>query len=137
MITLAYISITTTEIMNFVDKNVEYNRDRLKNIRIITENHLEITIKVGPFFPDLKVEIVFNRFENGKMHFDIITGGGIKVLMGLFNEMVSKAMSKCIKLEKDKIEFDVNGLLKDNMKDVLVKSITISGEQIYAAIDIL
>ena len=132
---MAYVSISMTEIMNFADKNIEYNKDRIKNIRLINGNQAEITISVGRFFPDMKVVVAFSCFKDEKLYFNIITKGGVKMLMGLMNEMGGKTLNEYIRLEKETVQFDVNKFTTTNLKDVKVRDITMSGEQIYVTID--
>lgn len=132
---MAYINISMTEAMNFVDKNIEYNRDRIKSIKLVNGNQAEIAVSVGRFFPDMKVVIAFNSYKDEKLYFNIITKGGIKILMGLMNEMGGKTVNEYIRLEKDMVQFDVNKFTTNNLKGVAVRDISMSGEQMYITID--
>lgn len=134
---MAYITISMSEIMDFIDSNVEYNKDRIKGINVVNQNHLELLISVGPFFPTIKATIVFNRFEEDTIYLNVLTNGGVKMLMGLVNEMGNDTMKRYIKIEKGMVEFYVNKLLEENMKGVKIKAINISGEQIYVTIGLV
>lgn len=132
---MAYVNVSMTEILSFVDKNLEYNRDRIKSIKIINENQIELMVSIGPIFPNIKIVASYNKFENGKIYCNIITNGGIKMLMGLANEMGGKNINDYIAFESNRVIFDVNKLLQSNLKDVSVKDLSISGEQIYVTIE--
>ncbi|WP_139903390.1 hypothetical protein [Clostridium thermarum] len=132
---MAYLNISLTEAIGFIDKNINYNRDRIKSIKLINGSQTEITVSVGKFFPDMKVVVAFNGYRDGRLYFNIITKGGIKILMGLMNELGGKNLNDYIRLEKDMVQVDVNKFTGDNFKDVKVRDISMSGEQIYVTID--
>jgi hypothetical protein len=132
---MAYINISMSEAMHFIDKNLEYNRDRIKSIKLVNGNQAEITVSVGKFFPDMKVVVAFNSFKEEKLYFNIITKGGVKILMGLMNELGGKTLNDYIRLEKDIVQIEVNKVVSNNLKDVKIRDITMSGEQMYITID--
>lgn len=134
---MAYINLSLTEALGFIDKNLDYNRERIKNIILINDSQIEITVSVGRFFPDMKVLISYNSYIDGRLYFNIITKGGIKILMGLMNEMGGKKINEFIKLESDRVELDVDKLISNNLKGVKVRDINFTGEQIYVTVDFL
>lgn len=132
---MAYINLSVTEALGFIDKNLEYNRDRIRNISLVNDSQIEITVSVGRFFPEMKVLVSYNSYINGKLYFNIVTKGGIKILMGLMNEMGGKKINEYIKLEGDKVEIDVDKLISGSLKGVKVRDINFTGEQIYVTVD--
>ncbi|NLZ49166.1 MAG: hypothetical protein GX895_10370 [Clostridiales bacterium] len=132
---MAYINLSITEVLGFMDNNLEYNRDRIKNISLINDSQIEITVSLGRFFPDMKVLVSYNSYINGKLYFNIITKGGIKVLLGLMNEMGGKKINEFIKLDNDRVEIDVDKLISNSLKGVKVRDINFTGQQIYVTVD--
>ncbi|NLM34343.1 MAG: hypothetical protein GX206_02805 [Clostridiales bacterium] len=132
---MAYINLSLTEVLGFIDKNLEYNRERIKNISLINESQIEITVSLGRIFPDMKVLVSYNSYINGKLYFNVITKGGIKVLMGLMNEMGGKKINEFIKLEGERVEIDIDKLISNNLKGIRVRDISFTGQQIYVTID--
>ncbi|WP_163192401.1 hypothetical protein [Clostridium thermarum] len=132
---MAYLNISLTEAIGFIDKNINYNRDRIKSIKLVNGSQTEITVSAGKFFPDMKVVVAFNGYRDGRIYFNIITKGGIKILMGLMNELGGKTLNDYIRLEKDMVQVDVNKFAGDNFRDVKIRDISMSGEQIYVTID--
>jgi hypothetical protein len=132
---MAYINVSLTEVLGFLDKNVEYNRERIKKISFITQGQIETTVSVGRFFPDMKVLVSYHSYIKGKLYFNIITQGGIKILMGLMNEMGGKKINDYIRLENNRVELDVEKAISNSLKGVKVRDINFTGNQIYVTVD--
>ena len=132
---MAYINVSMKEMITLLDKNANYNRDRIKSIRAVNENHIEITVGVAAFLPDIKVTLAFVRFERGNMYFNIISNGGAKVLLTLVTEMAGKS-NKYITLDKNVMIVDTEKALANSIRGMNIKDISISGEQIYFVVTI-
>ena len=72
----------------------------------------------------MKVLVSYNSYINGKLYFNVITKGGIKVLMGLMNEMGGKKINEFIKLEGERVEIDIDKLISNNLKGIRVRDIS-------------
>lgn len=131
---MAYINISMTEVLAFVNNNIKYDKDRIEKVSIINENQLEMNIKIGPFFPSIRVVLSYNSFRDGKIYLNVITNGGIKMLMGLVNELGGGITKKHITVDKNSVIVNINDMLNEKLKDVHLESISISGEQVYVKI---
>ncbi|OPJ57311.1 hypothetical protein [Clostridium oryzae] len=131
---MAYINISMTEVLAFVNNNIKYDKDRIEKVSIINENQLEMNIKIGPFFPSIRVVLSYNSFRDGKIYLNVITNGGIKMLMGLVNEFGGGITKKHITVDKNSVIVNINDMLNEKLKDVHLESISISGEQVYVKI---
>jgi citrate lyase alpha subunit len=132
---MAYVNVSTSELITLIDKNAKYNRDRIKSIKVTNDIQIEITVGVAAFLPDIKVSLRYNKFENGRMYFNIISNGGAKILLTLVSEMAKKG-NKYLTLDKSSIVLEVDKVLFDNLKGMKVKEISTSGEQIYFTLSI-
>lgn len=132
---MAYINISVPEVMSFADKNLNYDRDRIKSIKLINENQVEIVVSIGRMFPNVKVVLAYSGFREGSMYFNIISNGGIKIVMGLLNEFGNKSFNEYLKLDKTSIEFAINKMLSENLNGVNIRDISIMREQIYVTVD--
>lgn len=132
---MAYINISVSEVLKFADKNLNYDKERIKSIKLINESQIEITVSIGKMFPNMKVTLSYNGFREGKLHFNILTNGGIRILMGLLNEFGSPKLNDYIKLEKAVVEFSISKLLSDNIQGIEIRDINMNGEQIYVTVD--
>jgi hypothetical protein len=124
------------EFVSLIEKNANYNRERIRTIKTVNENQLEIYVEIAPFLPQAKATLVYNRFERGKMYFNILSSGGIKMLMGIFTEMGGTTNNEFIRFDKNNIVIEINKLLSDKFKGIHVKDMNLAGEQIYFTIDI-
>ncbi|MDP4090061.1 MAG: hypothetical protein Q8930_12425 [Bacillota bacterium] len=132
---MAYINVSMSEVMAFVDKNMDYDRERVRSIKLVNQNMVEITVSIGKMFPSMKVVLSFSGFREGKLFCSILTNGGARIVMGLMNEFVSKRLSDYIKLDKNSVEIDINGLLSYNLQGITIRDISLTGEQIYITAD--
>jgi hypothetical protein len=132
---MAYINVTMNELVTLAEKNAEYDRDRIRKINVINQNQLELTVSIGAFFPDIKVVLVYSRLERGRMYFNVLSSGGVKMIMGLMAEM-GKNKDSFMSLEKNNIVIDINKMLSDNLNGVRVKDVSMSGEQIYITVNV-
>jgi hypothetical protein len=135
---MAYINITMNELVTLAEKNAEYDRDRIRRIKVINQNQLELTVNIGAFFPDIRVVLVYSRLEKGKMYFNVLSSGGVKMLMGLMAEMGknNKNNNNFMSLEKNNVVIDINKMLSDNLNGVRVRDVSMTGEQIYITVSV-
>lgn len=138
---MAYINVTMNELVTLAEKNAEYDRDRIRRIKVINQNQLELTVNIGAFFPDIRVVLVYSRLEKGKMYFNVLSSGGVKMLMGLMAEMGknnknNKNNNNFMSLEKNNVVIDINKMLSDNLNGVRVRDVSMTGEQIYITVSV-
>jgi hypothetical protein len=123
------------ELVSLLETNGTYNRDRIKSIKIVNQNQIEVLVSIGQFFPDIKIGFVYNYFDNGKLYLNVISNGGIKMLMGLLNELGNNPKN-FINIDKTRVSVDINGILATKLKGVKIKDMNIVGEQIYITMNI-
>ena len=132
---MAYINISMIELVSLLETNGTYNRDRIKSIKIVNQNQIEVLVSIGQFFPDIKIGFVYNYFDNGKLYLNVLSNGGIKMLMGLLNELGNN-QKNFINIDKTRVSIDINGILATKLKDIKIKDMNIVGEQIYITMSI-
>lgn len=132
---MAYINISMIELVSLLETNGTYNRDRIKSIKIVNQNQIEVLVSIGQFFPDIKIGFVYNYFDNGKLYLNVLSNGGIKMLMGLLNELGNN-QKNFINIDKTRVSIDINGILATKLKDIKIKDMNIVGEQIYITMNI-
>ena len=128
---MAYINITMQELVSLFKQNGNYNTERIKEISVISKTQLQLTVNIGQFFPNINIGLIFNRFEKGKIIFNVMTTGGIKMIMGLINEMSRNIPNNCISIEGKNLVFDINKQLLISMKGVIIKDMNVAEDQIY------
>ena len=128
---MAYINITMQELVSLFKQNGNYNTERIKEISVISKTQLQLTVNIGQFFPNIYIGLIFNRFEKGKIIFNVMTTGGIKMIMGLINEMSRNIPNNCISIEGKNLVFDINKQLLISMKGVIIKDMNVAEDQIY------
>jgi hypothetical protein len=133
---MAYINISMGEFARLIDKNVEYDRERIKSIDVMNENQVVLTVSIGPFFPDMKVALAFNRFEKGKAYFNVLSGGAIKMIIGLLNEINTANDKNVIRVKDNNLVMDINEVICESLKGTRVKNMSVSGDQIYITLSI-
>jgi hypothetical protein len=131
---MAYVNISMDELITLVEKNGNFNRERIKSIKMVNGHQLEITVGVAVFLPDIKILLLYNRFQNGRMYFNIVSSGGAKMLMSLLSEMGNN--SGFLIFEKNSIAVDINKMISSNINGIHVKDVSMTREQIYLTLSI-
>lgn len=133
---MAYINISMEEFVSFVKKNANYDRERIRDIRVINKNQIQLVISIGQFFPDMKLEIGFSRFERGRLYFNLLSGGASKIIVGLMNEMNKNNPDSFFRLSGQNIIIDIDDLIAQNLQGVTIRDMNITGNQIYITIKV-
>ncbi|MDP4144273.1 MAG: hypothetical protein Q8936_07285 [Bacillota bacterium] len=134
---MAQINISMREFVILVEKNADYDRQRIRNINVINKNQLELTIGISQFLPSAKVLLVFRKYEKGKMYFNLISGDGVKILMSLAKELISKQEEEnYFNIDKNRVVININKLLSDNLKGINIKDVSINEDQVYLSVNI-
>lgn len=128
---MAYVNVTMSELINLIKMNEGYDQSRVKDIRLVNGSSIQLTISVGQFFPDIKVVLVFSKFESGRMYFNLQSGGAIKMVMGLINEFANKDGNNYLSIQGNFVIVDMNKIITNNMKGLQIKDMSLTGEQIY------
>jgi hypothetical protein len=133
---MAYINISMEEFVSFIRKNADYDRERIRDIRVINKNQVQLIISIGQFFPEMKLELGFNRYEKGKLYFNMLSSGASKILVGLMNEMNKNNPDNLFRVSGQNIVIDIDDILTQNLQGVTLKDMNITGSQIYITIKV-
>lgn len=133
---MAYINISMEEFVSFIRKNAEYDRERIRDIRVINKNQVQLVISIGQFFPDMKLELGFNRYEKGKLYFNLLSSGASRILIGLMNEMNKNNPNNFFRISGQNVIIDVDEILSENLQGVVLKDMNVTGNQIYITIKV-
>jgi hypothetical protein len=133
---MAYINISMEEFVSFVRKNADYDRERIRDIRVINKNQVQLIISIGQFFPEMKLELGFNRYEKGRLYFNLLSGGASKILVGLMNEMNKNNPDNFFRVNGQNIIIDMDELLSKNLQGVDLKDMSVTGNQIYITLKV-
>lgn len=133
---MAYINVSMEEFVSFVRKNADYDRERIRDIRVINKNEVQLIISIGQFFPEMKLELGFNRYEKGKLYFNLLSGGASKIVVGLMNEMNKNNPDNFFRLSGQNIVIDIDDLIARNLQGVTLKEMSVTGNQIYITVKV-
>jgi hypothetical protein len=133
---MAYVNISMGELVYIIKQNME-DTERIKDIRVINDCVVELVVSIGPFFPEIKVGLTYNRFSEGRLYLNVLSSGSVKIIMGLMNELYKGPNKDVIKFSGQNIIVDVNKVVLESVQGVAVKNINMTGNQIYIETGIL
>lgn len=87
---MAHLNISMEEVLILIERNADYDKKKVRKLRAINDREIEITVGIG-FLPSIKVILMFNKFEKGKIYFTLNSNEGIiNMFMGFLKKTDSE-----------------------------------------------
>ncbi|MDF2502832.1 hypothetical protein [Clostridium sp.] len=131
---MARLNISISEVLTLIEKNADYDKKRVRKLQVINDNQIEITVGISSFLPGIKVILIYNKYENGKLYFTLNSNDTIiNMFMGFINKTDSENF---VYVHNKRVIVEINKLLIDKFSGVKISDLNINGEQIYADLEI-
>ncbi|WP_010234116.1 hypothetical protein [Clostridium arbusti] len=131
---MARLNISISEVLTLIEKNADYDKKRVRKLQVINDNQIEITVGISSFLPGIKVILIYNKYENGKLYFTLNSNDTIiNMFMGFINKTDSENF---VYVHNKRVIVEINKLLIDKFSGVKILDLNINGEQIYADLEI-
>lgn len=131
---MARLNISIGEVLTLIEKNADYDKKRVKKLKVVNDNQIEITVGISSFLPGIKVILIYNKFKNGKLYFNLNSNDTI---INMFMSFIKKTDSEnFIYVRNKRVIVEINRLLLDKFSGIKILDLNVTGEEIYITLDI-
>lgn len=131
---MARLDISISEVLTLIEKNADYDKKRVKKLKVVNDNQIEITVGISSFLPGIKVILIYNKFKNGKLYFNLNSNDTI---INMFMSFIKKTDSEnFIYVRNKRVIVEINRLLLDKFSGIKILDLNVTGEEIYITLDI-
>lgn len=131
---MARLNISMGEVLTLIEKNVDYDKKKIRKLQVVNDNQIEITVGISSFLPGIKVILMYNKYEDGKIYFNLNSNDTIiNMFMGFMKKTDSKSL---VYVLNKRVIVEINKLLLNKFSGVKISNLNINGEQIYVTLEI-
>lgn len=131
---MARLDISISEVLTLIEKNADYDKKRVRKLKVVNDNQIEITVGISSFLPGIKVILIYNKFKNGKLYFNLNSNDTI---INMFMSFIKKTDSEnLIYVRNKRVIVEINRLLLEKFSGIKILDLNVTGEQIYITLDI-
>lgn len=131
---MARLNISIGEVLTLIEKNAGYDKNRVRKLQVVNDNQIEITVGISSFLPSIKVILIYNKFKNGKLYFNLNSNDTI---INMFMGFIKKTdREKFIYIRNKRVIVEINSILLGKFSGVKIEDLNITGEEMYVTLNV-